>query len=186
MGFGESRAISVTENAFGPTNGKAGAQGRRIVLIFLLGVVATLVVGAGAHMVRAAAVYSMFTDRLAKRDTVRMGPLTVNPSWIVSGTPKFHITGYGEAPDKSAGSGIWECVGPGKFVWKYGVDETIYILEGSVDIEYLGEKFTLHAGDSTHFTQGTDATWTVRDRVKKTFTVYKVDFLSRVVRRLLR
>jgi len=86
----------------------------------------------------------------------------------------------------SAASGIWECVGPGQFTWKYGVDETIYILEGSVDIEYLGGKFTLNAGDTTHFTQGTDATWTVRDRVKKTFTVYKVDFLSRVVRRLLR
>jgi uncharacterized cupin superfamily protein len=82
-------------------------------------------------------------------------------------------------------SGIWECTGPGQFRWEYSVDEAIYILEGSADIEYLGNRFTLSAGDSTKFIAGTSANWTVPNRIKKTFRIYDPGRLTtRLMRRL--
>ena len=81
-------------------------------------------------------------------------------------------------------SGLWECIGPAKFVWHYSVDEDIHVLEGSAEIEYLGNKFTLHAGDSTRFVSGTTATWVVNERVKKTFRIQNPGYLIKAMRRI--
>ena len=40
----------------------------------------------------------------------------------------------------------------------YTVDEDIYVLDGSAEIDYMGRKFTLRAGESTRFVAGTTAT----------------------------
>jgi len=160
------------------------AKDLRIVTAFLTGIVVTVMAATVILIVRAGIQYTDYKHRVASHESVSMGPLSVNPSWIVAGSPRFRIAGFGSAPGNSAGIGIWECVGPAKFTWYYGVDETIHILEGSVDIEYMGKKFTLNAGDTTHFSYGTSATWTVRNHVKKTFAVYKLDLFDRIARRL--
>jgi uncharacterized cupin superfamily protein len=111
-------------------------------------------------------------------------PAPIDPSWIVDGALIFRATTFQRLPGSE--SGIWECIGPGKFVWHYGVDETIYALEGSATIEYLGKKFTLHPGDSTRFVPGTTANWEVPDRIKKTWWIRKPGPIVKVVRRILR
>ena len=111
--------------------------------------------------------------------------MPVNLALQISGTPTFRSNTFGTSQDHSSSSGIWECVGPTQFVWHYGTDETIYILEGSAEIEYLGKKFTLAAGDSTHFAAGTSANWVVRERIKKTWVLYDPGRLVRFMRRLV-
>jgi len=69
-----------------------------------------------------------------------------------------------------------------EFVGHYSGDEVIYILEGSAEIEYLGKKFTLRPGDSSRFVSGTNATWVVTDRVKKTFRIEKPGPIINVMR----
>ena len=103
---------------------------------------------------------------------------------MISGSPKIRVNEYGQSHYESFTSGIWECTGPAQFEWHYPVDESIYILEGAVQIEYLGKKFTLNAGDSTHFAAGTVAKWTVPERVKKTYAIYEPGRLVRLMRRI--
>jgi uncharacterized cupin superfamily protein len=159
-------------------------QYRRQTLIFVSGAVVALILAAGVQVLSATSMYADYKEKLAKPERMAISALAVNPSWIVSGSPVFRIGGYGNSADKVTQAGFWECIGPAKFVWHYGGDESILILEGSVEIEYLGKKFTLSAGESAHFAAGTKATWVVNERVKKTFAVHKVGFLAKLARRL--
>jgi uncharacterized protein len=136
------------------------------------------------HLVTARAAYTDYRSRLASAQPIALAPAPIPASWIVSGSPVFRANTFGRSDDRSTSTGIWECIGPGQFVWHYSTDETIYILEGSAEIEYLGKTFTLQAGESTHFAAGTMAKWHVRDRVKKTWTLYEPGKLARLMRRL--
>jgi len=80
---------------------------------------------------------------------------------------------------------FWECDGPARFLWHYGVDETIYILEGTAQKEYLGKTISLAAGDSLHLATETNATWTVDRYVKTTYGLDNPGRVVRVLRRLL-
>jgi len=157
------------------------------LLVFsFAGVVGALCAAAVAYLIRARAGFLRCRDGVGERRSIPLGPYEVPASWIVSGTPVFRSNYFGSSYDKSTSSGIWECTGPARFVWHYGVDETIYILEGSAEIEYLGRRFTLGAGDCTHFIAGTAANWSVAERIKKSYTLYEPGSLVRKVRRLLR
>jgi uncharacterized cupin superfamily protein len=118
--------------------------------------------------------------------TLALEPNPVDPSWIVAGSPVFRSAVYEGSPDWDDWSGVWECVGPAKFVWHYVVDETIYIIEGAAEVEYLGETFELRPGDHARFISGTTANWVVRDRVKKTFAIQNPGRVARAVRRVVR
>ncbi len=109
-------------------------------------------------------------------------PDSIDPSWIISGTPTFKTAVFERSPFWGTSSGIWEAAGPASFVWHYSVDEVIYILEGKADIEYEGRKFTLQPGESTRFVAGTSAKWVVDDRVKKTFRIQQTGRLVRWMR----
>jgi uncharacterized cupin superfamily protein len=108
----------------------------------------------------------------------------IDPSWIISGSPVFYAGAFDRSPDTM--SGIWECIGPGKFIWHYSVDETIYVLEGSAHIEYLDKQLTLRPGDSTRFVAGTTAVWLVTEHVKKTFRIKKLGRVEKIMRHILR
>ena len=123
-----------------------------------------------------------YKDGLGTSITHDFPPDSIDPSWVISGTPSFRTTIFERSPFWGTSSGIWEATGPTKFVWHYSVDEVIYVLEGSAEIEYLGNTFILHPGDSTRFVEGTTATWTVNDRVKKTFRIQKNGTLVRWLR----
>ena len=103
---------------------------------------------------------------------------------VHSGTPTFRVAEFGKSLDGKATSGIWECVGPTKFTWSFGLDEAIYVLEGGATVEYLGKTFEITAGTETHFFAGTKAVWTVPERIKKSWALYHPPLLSRVFRKL--
>jgi uncharacterized cupin superfamily protein len=111
-------------------------------------------------------------------------PLTVDPSWILEGSPTFSSTVFAQAPDGKSASGVWECVGPTRFRWRFDIDETVYLHEGLIHVEYEGERFTLRPGDRAHFNAGTSAVWQVPERARKSFTLREPGRLVRWVRRL--
>jgi uncharacterized protein len=117
---------------------------------------------------------------------LQLGASPIDPSWIVSGSPVFHSAVFEGSVASGAWSGIWECIGPAKFVWHYDVDETIYIRDGAAEVEYLGETFELRPGDYARFVSGTTATWVVRDHVKKTFSIHNPGRFAKAVRHAMR
>ena len=162
----------------------ANTLGRRAFPLFFLAVCGTLAVVLALQLTIAKPAYIGYMDKLAKREHVELTPSPIPAAWVISGSPVFRSNTFGGSPDGSTTTGIWECTGPTQFVWHYGTDETIYILEGSAEIEYLGKKFSVSAGDSTHFAAGTTANWVVRDRIKKTWTLYEPGRLTRLMRRI--
>lgn len=110
--------------------------------------------------------------------------MKLDHSWMISGSPTFRANAFAASKDGASASGIWECSGPATFIWRYGVDETIYILEGATKIEYLGKTVTLGPGDSLRFAAGTHAVWTVPNYVKKTYRLDNPGRIVRVLRRL--
>ncbi|MGA8005541.1 MAG: cupin domain-containing protein [Burkholderiales bacterium] len=152
-----------------------------VVLLATAGVVGVAVAG----LVQERSAYLDYDDKLGTVNHHELEPVSIDPSWVLSGSPKFAMTVFSDAQHLGSFSGIWQATGPGKFVWKYNVDESIYILDGSVELEYMGKKLTLRPGDSTFFAAGTEATWTVRDHVRKTFRIYQVSRTTRLMRRLL-
>ena len=114
-------------------------------------------------------------------------PLTgfsVDPTWIRSGQPNFRATETSRSPDGESISGLWACDGPSSFEWTFGLDETVHLLEGKVEVEYLGRQFTLRPGDTASFHAGTRAVWTVRAHAKKSYVLHHPGRLVLLWRRL--
>jgi uncharacterized cupin superfamily protein len=149
---------------------------------FLFTIASTVTVVIGIILAAETPEYVDYKIGLSRSEQHKFVEAPIDPSWITSGTPVFHAVVFEHSPHWGTQSGIWECIGPAKFVWHYSVDEVIYVLEGSAEIEYLGSKFTLHAGDSTRFVAGTVATWVVTDRVKKTFRIQNPGPLIKAMR----
>lgn len=99
-------------------------------------------------------------------------PFEVDPSWVKEGKPNFRAAEFFKSHDGKTSSGIFECDGPSVFEWHYQLDESIYVLEGGVDIEYQGKKFSLKPGESAFFRAGTTALWHVPKGIRKTWTLH--------------
>lgn len=109
----------------------------------------------------------------------------VDPSWIIEGTPIFRGYAFAHSLDGRTHAGIWECVGPAKFRWHFGYDETVYILDGLVNVEYAGTVHTLRPGSVAFFPAGMSAVWHVPERVRKSYTLVQPGLLRRALRRAL-
>ena len=105
-------------------------------------------------------------------------PLAVDPSWVKQGTPNFRATEFFKSSDGKTSSGIFEC-DASTFEWRYQLDEAVYILDGSVELDYQGKRFTLKAGDSAFFRAGTTAIWHVPSHIRKTWTLYDAGKVAR-------
>lgn len=154
-------------------------------LDLLFGIIGALVATFIAYLARAKNGYLRYNEKLAKHESVPLGLYEIPASWITSGSPVFRSNVFAAAHDKSSASGLWECTGPGAFEWHYGRDESIYVLEGFAEVEYLGRKFTLRPGDCTHFAAGTTSRWVVTERIKKSYTLYDPGWVVRKMRRVL-
>ena len=108
-----------------------------------------------------------------------------DPSWVRSGSPNFHNVELVRSSDGNTISGLWSCEGPSTFEWTYYMDETIYLLEGLIEIEYLGQRFTVLPGQVVTFHAGTKALWHVPNRVKKAYTLIQPPRAVRLWRRWL-
>jgi uncharacterized cupin superfamily protein len=113
-------------------------------------------------------------------------PMQVPPEWIKSGTPVFRYTQYAVSPDGRSSTGVWSCEGPSTFEWQFGVDETVHVLDGRVEVDYLGQHFALEPGDSAFFQAETRAVWHVPRSMRKSFTLHHPNLAVRLVRRALR
>jgi uncharacterized cupin superfamily protein len=91
----------------------------------------------------------------------------IEPSWIRSGSPVARNSVLSTSADGDAATILWEC-SAGEFDWHYGIDETVYILEGAVIIQSDSMPATRYsAGDVIFFKRGASARWRVEERIRK-------------------
>lgn len=96
----------------------------------------------------------------------------VDPAWVMSGQPRFRARETRRSPDGRAVAGLWECDGPSTFRWTFGLDETVHLLEGRVEVSYQGRQFVLLPGDTATFHAGTQAIWHVPQHARKAYALH--------------
>lgn len=98
---------------------------------------------------------------------VEMTPCPVNPAWVIEGAPVARNFVLSRSLDGSASTLLWDCT-TGVFNWHYDIDETVYVLEGSVVVrDDNGVEHRLGPGDHALFRAGSHAVWRVDDYVRK-------------------
>jgi uncharacterized cupin superfamily protein len=92
----------------------------------------------------------------------------INRDWVREGIPEATGCPIFETEDRGANVHEWRCT-RGRFVWHYGIDEIVYIIEGSARIKDLatGVTTTISAGSSVLFQHGSSAEWTVDRPIRK-------------------
>ena len=108
---------------------------------------------------------------------------SVDPQWLKSGNPTFRNTETAVLPGGRTLSGLWSCDSPSIFEWRYSTDETIHLIEGKVDVQYQGKRFTLLPGNTATFHAGTTAVWHVLEPVKKAYILHHPGALALMLRR---
>jgi uncharacterized cupin superfamily protein len=102
----------------------------------------------------------------ANRD-VQMNECPIHPEWIIEGSPVCRNLVLSSSADGTASTLLWDCTA-GRFNWFYDVDETLYIIEGSVVVKSsVGVSRRITAGDTVFFPAGSRAEWTVETYVRK-------------------
>jgi hypothetical protein len=61
---------------------------------------------------------------------------------------------------------IWEC-GVSEFDWHYDSEETCLLIEGEVEVRFIGGHVKIEAGDMVVFPKDLDCVWKVTKAVKK-------------------
>lgn len=98
---------------------------------------------------------------------VELGLAPMRDAWILEGTPVTRNKMLSGSTDGSATTYIWDCTA-GRFNWYYDIDETVYVIEGSVTVkDHRGGSRKLVAGDTAFFPAGSSAEWTVEKYVRK-------------------
>jgi uncharacterized cupin superfamily protein len=99
--------------------------------------------------------------------TVQLNPAAINPDWVLEGKPVTRNKLLSTSADGTASTLLWDCTA-GRFNWFYDVDETVYVLEGSVTIkDQEGSVRRVSTGDWIFFPKGSHAEWTVQTYVRK-------------------
>lgn len=118
-----------------------------------------------------------------------LAPAPIARDWILEGEPLARNRQVAGSTDGLGSTWMWDCTA-GRFNWFYGVDETIYLLEGSVTVvDATGQAHHLRAGDTFFFPKGTRFEWTVATYVRKIAFIHvpisgKLHFVMRVSRAL--
>jgi uncharacterized cupin superfamily protein len=111
----------------------------------------------------------MASDNLIEFGTpaVSLGPLPIRAHWILEGAPLAKCTILSKSTDGTAKTIVWDCTA-GRFNWYYDMDETVYVLEGSVLIkDRSGATRRVEAGETIFFRAGSHAEWTVDRYIRK-------------------
>ncbi len=143
----------------------------------------TLLIGSLVYVAHEASLEFGPARRLATHRSAQLAPLTVDASWILEGKPIFRTRSFSESVNARASAGVWECDGPAKFVWKYTTDETLYVLEGGSELEYLGVHYVLGPGSIASFPAGATVHWSVPNRIRKVFTLEEPGRVRRLLRK---
>jgi len=120
-----------------------------------------------------------------------LGAAAINPNWILEGKPEARNKFLFSSDDGTATAWFWDCTA-GKFNWFYDIDETVYLIEGSVVIkDHKGGVREVSAGETIFFPAGSSAEWTIPNYVRK-FAILRaplprqVQFAKRVYHSLKR
>jgi uncharacterized cupin superfamily protein len=111
----------------------------------------------------------MPTESLLKfgAGNVLLNPSPIRPDWILEGNPIARNRVLSSSRDGSASTLIWDCTA-GRFNWFYSIDETVYVIEGSVIVkDPSGLIRRVVAGETIFFPAGSEAEWTVEDYIRK-------------------
>jgi uncharacterized protein len=96
-----------------------------------------------------------------------LNPAAIKPDWVLEGNPVTRNKLLSTSADGTASTLLWDCTA-GRFNWFYDVDETVFVLEGSVTIkDQEGSVRRVSAGDWIFFPKGSHAEWTVQTYVRK-------------------
>lgn len=91
----------------------------------------------------------------------------IQSDWIIEGKPLARNRRLAGSTDGLGSTYMWDCTA-GRFNWHYDVDETVYLVEGSITVvDSAGELTQLWAGDTFFFPRGTRFEWTVHTYVRK-------------------
>ena len=103
----------------------------------------------------------------AALDAVELKPAPIDPTWILDGAPQARMAEIFRSADGASTCVAWDCTA-GTFRWYFGVDETVHVLEGSVEVTAEdGTVRVLKPGDVAFFASGTWATWRIETYVRK-------------------
>jgi uncharacterized cupin superfamily protein len=114
-------------------------------------------------------------------------PAPIPHEWVLEGEPRARRRDIAGSTDGRGSTCIWDCTA-GRFNWFYGVDETVYLLEGSVTVvDSSGQANDLRAGDTFFFPEGTRFEWRVPTYVRKIAFIHvpisrKLRFVTRISR----
>lgn len=98
---------------------------------------------------------------------VALDAAPIPPAWIVAGHPQARARELSRSRDGAAVSLIWDCTA-GEFDWRFGVDEWVHILEGSVHVsDEHGVWSELTPGTVALFRAGVVSRWRVEGYVRK-------------------
>lgn len=107
------------------------------------------------------------TGVIAGLDSIYLKSVPIEPSWILSGEPRARSGAHSVSSDAGASTTVWDC-SAGAFNWHFGWDETVLILEGSVEVTSPEGKTTqLSVGDVAYFAAGTTWKWEISTYVRK-------------------
>jgi uncharacterized protein len=96
-----------------------------------------------------------------------LSPAPIRAEWILEGDPMARARCVSASIDGGGSTYVWEC-SAGRFTWHYAIDETVYVIDGSVIItDRSGLSRTLEAGDTAFFGAGSSAEWAVQGYVRK-------------------
>ena len=99
--------------------------------------------------------------------SLELSPSPINPAWIREGNPIARAAELHRSADGTAFTVVWHCTA-GKFDWTYHLDETIYIIEGSIVLSDAGNPpRRLGPGDVVFFPKGSQVSWEVEGHVRK-------------------
>jgi uncharacterized cupin superfamily protein len=100
-------------------------------------------------------------------DKVVMRDAPITPAWVRAGSPKARMGEIARSGDGTAVTVAWDCTA-GLFEWRFGVDETVHIVDGEVTVaDENGVERTLRAGDVAFFRVGSVTLWRVDAYVRK-------------------
>jgi len=127
------------------------------------------------------------TNFICGTSNVSLEPAPINAAWILEGNPVARNRTISTSKDGTSVALFWECTA-GKFNWFYDVDETVYILEGSVLLkDDNGAQKLVSAGDTVHFPVGAKVEWTIDKYIRKVaFCAAPLPMPLRFMRRALR
>jgi uncharacterized cupin superfamily protein len=96
---------------------------------------------------------------------LNLGP--IRPDWVIEGKPVSRNKLLSYSADGNSSTMMWDCTA-GRFNWYYDIDETLYVIEGSVNIkDPAGVIHRVTVGDTVFFPAGSHAEWHVESYIRK-------------------